>query len=259
MARILDVLLCTILIFLLTFAWATYCLKNATIACVLGLIVALCGGYVTFALLKKLEKGKSVKRKKKKELNDFAIYLQFNSDNSALFMKMFNYYNFTTEIVDFDNIIATKTQRYFVAICFENDSVKVPRLRDAIVAAKRNNCDKLLVFGPKTENGALNVANAQFPTKFVDTANAYALFEHSETLPSVPNAKPVKQRILPQYAFNKKRFGWYFSAAVFTFATSFISYFKLYSLLWATAFAVVAFYCLLNKRYNKQPTDVKLE
>lgn len=259
MARILDNILCTILIFLLTFAWAAYCLKNATIALVLALIVSLCSCYVTFVLLKKLENNKSIKRKKKKELNDFAIYLQFNSDNSAIFMKMFNYYNFTTEMVDFDNIIVTKNERYFVALCYDGDAVKLPQLRNAIVAAKRNNCNKLLVFGQKTDNGALNVANAQFPTKFVDTANAYALFEHSETLPKIPAAKAAKQRILPQYAFNKKRFGWYFSGAVFLFATSFISYFKLYSLLWATALAAVALYCLFNKRYNKSPTDVKLE
>lgn len=259
MARILDNILCTILIFLLTFAWAAFCLKNATIALVLALIVSLCSSYITFILLKKLENNRSVKKKKKNELNNFAIFLQFNCDNSAVFVKMFNYYNFTTEIVDYDNIIATKNERYFVAIRYDCDTVKLPQLRDAIVAAKRNNCRKLLIFAPKIDNGALTVADGQFPIKFVDTANAYALFEHSETLPKLPNSKAAKPRILPQYAFSKKRFGWYFSGAVFLFLTSFISYFKLYSLLWATALAAVALYCLFNKRYNKPPTDVKLE
>ncbi|MCM1289377.1 MAG: hypothetical protein NC132_01815 [Corallococcus sp.] len=259
MARILDNILCTILIFLLTFAWATFCLKNAALALALAAIVSLCGSYVTYVLLKKLENRKSVKKQKKKQLNDFAIYLQFNCDNSELFMKMFNYYNFITEKVNFDNIIATKSERCYVAICFENDAVKLPQLRNAIICAKRNGCVKLLVFGVKADTGALTIANGQFPTKFVDLENAFALFEHSETLPTVPQAKATKQHILPQYAFNKKRFGWYFSGAVFLFLTSFISYFKLYSLLWATALAGVALYCLFNKRYNKIPTDVKLE
>ena len=228
-----------------------------------------------------MENRKFIKRKKKKELNDFAIYLQFNCDNSALFMQMLRYYNFISKSINYDNIIVTKnttagsvfettnaaannlvetkSDRCWVAICFESDTVKLPQLRNAIISAKRNNCEKLMVFGVKADNDALTIANSQFPTKFVDLQNTYALFENSETLPKVPQSKTIKQRILPQYAFNKRRFGWYFTGAVFLFFMSFVSYFKLYNLLWATALAGVALYCLLNKRYNKIPTNVKLE
>ena len=277
MARILDNILSTILIFLLTFAWASFCLRNVTLALALAAVVASCSSYVIYTLLKKLANRKFQKQKKKKLLSDFAVYLQFGCDNTALFARMLNYYDFTTESIDCDSLIISKKaamtqgdltndsvdkmkcERNFVALCYGKDTVDLVELRKAIVAAKRNNCDKLMVFGVQIDSGALAFASNQFPVKFVDVMNTYELFEHSETLPKIPEVKVKKRRILPQYALNKRCFRYYLTGAVFLFLTSFISYFKLYLLVWATALTVVAFYSLFNRRYNKLPTDVKLE
>ncbi len=172
---------------------------------------------------------------------------------------MLRYYNFTTEVLDFDNIIITKDKKTFVALCFESDTVKLPQIRKAVVSAKRQNCQQLFVFGNKFDSGLLTLANSQFPTKFVDIENALQLFEHSQTLPNIPESKKIKQQFLPKIAFNKKRFGWYFSGAIFMLFTSFFSFFKLYSLIWATVLFGLSLYSLFNKKYNKQPTNVSLE
>lgn len=266
MARILDNILCSALVFLLTFAWTVYCLKDLRLALSLAAVVSLCAAYIIYTLLKRAETKRETKKKLKKMLANFATFLQFNSDNSALFMTMLCYYNFTTLKVDFDNIIISKNtqnlaenKRIFASFCFQSDGVSLGQIQDAVVRAKRENCQELMLFGNKINESLLTLANTQIPTKFVDTANTYELFEHAEKLPDVPNCKTPKPHIVPQFAFNKKRFLWYFFGAVYNLVLSFFSYFKLYMLIWATVLFCLAVYSVVNKRYNKAPTDVKLE
>lgn len=258
MAKILNNILCTVMVFLLTFAWTVFCLKNVKIALLLAGIVALCSCYIISVTLSKWETRKNAKQKQKKLLRDFAILLQFNGDNSALFSRMFCYYNFTTEIVDFDSIIVTKNSRCFVAFCYREGALSTSQLQSAVVAAKRKNCTRLFVFCNKVDNALAAIANSQLPTQFVDTENAFSLLEQADMLPKIPSTSAPKQRILPQIAFNRRRFGWYFCGALFTLLTSAFSYFKLYLLIWSTALFALALFSLLNKRYNRTPTNVTL-
>lgn len=259
MAKVLNNLLCCAMIFSLTFVWTVYCLKDAKIALFLAAVVAACSFYIIFVILTKWQKKKNVKTKKKKTIKDFAIFLQFYSDTAELFMPMLCYYNFTTEKVDFDNLIISKEQRIFVAICFQNDSVTFGQIQKAIVEAKRAGCEKLMIFGNKADNGIVAFANSQFNCRFIDAANTYELFERAEKLPQIPKQKLPKRSFLPQFAFSKKRFGWYFFGAVFTLVTAIFSYFKLYLLIWSTVLLCLALYSLFNKRFNTQPTEVTLK
>ena len=273
MAKVLDNILCSIMVFLLTFAWTVYCLKNLQLALILATIVTLAASYIIYTLLKRAETKRETKKQRKKTLENFAMYLQFNSDNSALFMQLFCYYKFISTIIDFDNIIISKAEetdhhcttraktdkRTFVAICFQAEYVTLAQIQSAIVTAKRQNCQNIMIFGNKINSSLLTLANAQIPTKFVDTANAYELFEHAEKLPQMPNCTTPKQHFIPQFAFNKKRFLWYFFGAIYNLVLSFFSYFKLYLLVWATVMFCLAVYSVANKRYNQPPTNVKLE
>lgn len=259
MARILDNILCTIMIFFLTFAWTVYCLKDVRIALVLSAVVASCFCYVLFQVLSKRQTQKEAKRAKKKLLADFAMFLQFNCDNSELFTSLLNYYNFTTQTVDFDNIIATKNQRVFVSICFQGNEVTPEQVQRVVVLAKRNNCEKAMIFGNKANNSVVALANSQIPTQFVDVANCYRLFEHAENIPKIPRYNAPKQSLFCSVAFNKKRFGWYFASAVFTLVTAAFSFLKLYLLVWSTVLFALSAYSLFNKKYNKTPTAVTLD
>ncbi len=259
MPKILNSILCTVMIFLLTFSWTAYCLREVKLALILAAVVALCGCYLIIMLLSQREDKKQTKQKEKKTVNSFGTFLQFNADNAALFSEMFRFYRYEVEPVDFDNVVLSKDNRCFAAICFQESAVTLAQIQKAVVSAKRNGCNKLIVFGNKMDNALQTVANTQLPTKFVDLANTYALFEKAEKLPQFENGKTVKQHIIPQFAFNKKRFGWYFGGALFMLLTSFVSLLKIYLLVWSTVLFGLAMYSLCNKRYNKIPTDVTLE
>lgn len=258
MARILNNILCTLMTFLLTFAWAVYCLKNAQAAFLLALIVALCSGYIIFALLSKLEKDKTKKKRTQKTLNDFFAFLQFNADNQQTFEPMLKFFNFEVERIDFDNAVITKENKSYCAFCFQTENLRLEQIQKAVVEAKRNDCNSLTVFCNKA-NGLQTLCNAEIPTKFVDLQNTYALFEQAEKLPAFVHKKVAKQHPIPQYMFNKRRFGWYFAGAIFTLTTAAFSFLKVYLLTWATVFFGLALYSLFNKKFNGTPTGVKLE
>ncbi len=259
MAKILNNILCIVMTFLLTFAWTVYCIKNARVAFWLALIVALCFGYIVFAALSKLQKNKYRKRTEQKKLKDFFAFLQFNKDNQVLFAPMLTFYRYEVSRIDFDSAIMTKDERELCVFLFQSDSVNIGQIQNAVVCAKRNDCSKLTVFCNKADNTLQAVASSQIPSHFVDIANTYALFEQAEKLPEFCHTNMPKQHIIPQYMFNKKRFGWYFAGAVFTLITASISFLKAYLLVWATILFGCALYCLFNKKYNKIPTNVKLE
>lgn len=145
MAKILDTILCTAMAFLLSFAWATYCLKNAKLALALSCIVAACSCYLIFRLLTKLQNNKENQYKRKKLSANFAKYLQFNDDNAQLFAQVFKFFGYQAETIDFDNLVATKTEKTFVAICFQTAALSEFALQAAVVSAKRNSCTKLLI------------------------------------------------------------------------------------------------------------------
>lgn len=258
MAKIFDTILCTAMAFLLCFSWTNYCLKNAKIALALSCIVAACSCYLISRLLTKLQNNKENQYKRKKLSANFAKYLQFNNDNAQLFAQVFKFFGYQAETIDFDNLIATKTEKTFVAICFQTAALSEFALQAAVVSAKRNSCAKLLIFANKAENSLLTLANQQIATQFLDTSNCLELFEQAEKLPRIPETKAPKARLVAAIAFNKKRFGWYLGGALFTLLTAAFSVVKLYLLMWSTVLFALANYSLLNKKYNSLPTDVKL-
>ncbi len=258
MAKILDTILCTIMTFLLTFFWTVYCLKNVKTALILSCIVAACWCYLIFRLLTKLQRKRNLRTKRKKQLADFSKYLQFNSDNATLFAQLFSFFGYQTTAVDFDNLVAEKEGKTFVAICFQSQKLTENALQQAVVRAKREKCRNLLIFANGTENSLLTLACEQIPTKILDAANCLELFEQAEKLPQIPQYKRQKPRLIASVAFNKKRFGWYFGGAFFTLLTAAFSVVKLYLLVWATVLFALATYSLLNKKYNSAPTDVRL-
>lgn len=259
MAKILNTILCTAMIFLLTFAWAVYCFKNVEIALIPAVIAALCSCYIIYTVLTKRQNVKEEKGRRKKILKNFFEFLRFNADNQALFGGMFEFYRYQVQRVDFDSAVLTRENRIFAAICFQTENLSAQQLQHAIVCAKRQNCQHLLIFCNKAENSLQTLANDRIFTRFIDLANTYALFDQAEKLPDLPDVRPAKIYVFPQYAFNKKRFGWYFGGALFTLFTAAFSFLKAYLLIWSTVLFALALYSLLNKKYNKTPTDVKLE
>ena len=261
MSKILNTILCALIIFLLCFVWIVYCLHDRTIALALSLIVVLAASYLIWRAQTERENHKKLKLSERKKIAAFGGYLRFGADNAALFAEMLRYYRFEVTGVDYDNLLVKKNGiQSYVAIRFGKDTLSQDELFGAVVAAKRRECSKLYVFANKVDKTTLTIANAHLHTVSVDIANTYALFEQCDKLPVIEEKKQVrKSTIVAKYAFNKRRFGWYFANSLFMIAISVISYFPWYTLSWATVSLGLALYSLLNKRYNTEPTRVTLD
>ena len=261
MAKILNSFLCAFGIFFICFAWVYYSLKDDTLALALAVIVALCSAYLIWKTLGKIDTGKQIKIAKKKAVANFIDFFRFGADNAAIFQEVLRYYHFEIVKQTFDSLIVDKNGKIcYVAIDFCHDSLTRDALREAVVSAKRANCNHLYIFTNKVDAASVACANTHINTTFIDADNTYALFEQCDKLPSIPKqSAPKKASYFAQYAFNKRRFGWYFASSLFMLIISLISYFPWYALAWATIFFALAVYSLINKRYNYTRTRVTLD
>lgn len=226
MSKILNNLICSVMIFALTFLWAYFCLKDAFWSTICAATITVSLSYILWKIASKRENGKKIKQKRKKDIANLAEYLKFGENNAELFADLFNYYGFETEKIDFDNYIAYKDSRKnYVAVCFEQDTLNKDRLRQAVVSAKRHKADKLYIFTNKTDPSAEKTAANYITTAFIDGINTYALFEQCDKLPST-TIKPIKKTsLIGKYALCRQRFGWYCASCIFMVIVSVFSYF----------------------------------
>lgn len=260
MSRILNCLLCSVIIYLLSFVWIVYSLSDVTLAYALAAIVTLCSAYLIWKTLSKVEQSRHIKQTKKSNVASLGEYLRFNEDNAELFGTMLRYYRFEVKLVDYDNLIVTKNGvTSYVALRFCQDNLSRDELCKAVVSAKRASCSKLYVFTNKIDNALVKLAEKYLHVVSVDIANTYALLENAEKLPTLRNAAQRKPSLLPAYAFNRRRFGWYFASSLFMLAMSAVAYLKWYTLAWSTVCLILALYSLLNTRYNTPPTNITLD
>lgn len=260
MPKILNVILCVILVFLLTFCWIYYSVKSSDVALGLASIVALASGYIMWQANTKWERGRQTKRKRKNDVLSLRQFLEFNPDNGELLKDMLIYYDFEIRVKNYDSLTVVKNGiECYVTANFAQDTAGRDYIRQSVIAAKRGRAEKLYVFCNKCDASLQNLAQEHIPTVFVDLNNTFALLEQSGKLPELTQKKQKKASFAATYAFNKRRFGWYFLSSLFCAAISFVSYLRYYLLGWSTVFFVLAVYCLFNKRYNPLPTNVTLD
>ncbi len=259
MAIFLDVFLSAIALFFVAFAWVYYCLREVFVAFVLATVLSACGGYLIFRLVNYRSNRALLKKQKKAKVKAFAKYLCYCTNLENLFEGMLKYYTFYPLYKRKDCLVCAKNnQRVFVALCFVEDSLSKNTLRNILIQANRRQCQRAIIFCNGVSAQLKDDVLHQIPFQFVDIANTFALFEQAEKLPPLPKVKSKSAYTL-QYAFNKKRFGWYLGGAIYMVITSVLTFFSLYSLVWATVMLFLALYSLLNKRYNAMPTAVTLK
>ena len=260
MPKILNTLLCSIMIFLLAFMWAYVAIKDVSWSIVCAAILTAAFTYVIWRIADKWDSGKKIKQKRKKDVADLAEHLKFGEDNAQLFAELFRFYGFETDKTDYDSFVATKDgQKNYVAVCFEQDMLSRDRLRECVVTAKRIKADKLYIFANKIGTSEQRTAESYINTAFIDGNNAYELLEQCDKLPTITRRKPKKTSLIAKYALCRQRFGWYFASCIFMIIISVFSFFPWYTLAWATVMFVLAVYSLFNKRYNTKKTQVSLD
>lgn len=259
MAKVLNTIFCALGVFFVCFLWIVYCLKDGTLAFALSAIVAIASGYIVYRIQSESDARKAYKKQNKKQTEALANYLRFGENNGELFAQMLTYFRFEVQQCACDHLIVTKNgTKSYVALCYAADSVSKEQLVRAVVAAKRAKCDKLYLFAHKADTKTVD--QSQLPIVFTDVANVYALLEQSELLPTLTLEKShPKSHFAAKYAFNRRRFGLYFASSLFMLALTVVSYVKWYTLIWATAAMCCAVYCLVNRRFNTQPTAVTLD
>jgi hypothetical protein len=135
---------------------------------------------------------------------------------------------------------------------FDPDGVNSRDIVAARAVAKDNGCEKVYFFCADVTKNAKGVALASdIHIEIVNAASIYDLLNKYAVEVPLPEKKIKKNRIVLSYALNKKRFAYYFGSALFLTAISFVSYFPVYTLVWATILLVVAVYCLVNRRFNE--------
>ena len=260
MAKILNTILCALIIFALCFLWIVYCLKDSTVALALSLIVALASSYLIWKAQTERANVKKIKLAQRKKIAELGQYLRFGADNAALFTEMLRYYRFEVTRVDYDNLVVTKNGvKSYVAIRFGRDCASQEEVVGAVVAAKRAECSKLYIFANKVDKTMLSDADVELHTVSVDIANTYVLLEQCDKLPATSQKATKKSSFVAKYAFCRGRFGWYLASSLFMLVIAAVSYFPWYLLSWATVSFGLALYSLLNRRYNTEPTSVTLD
>lgn len=259
MSKVINTILSTLLALFLAFAWARYLTRDNTASVLAAVIIAAATAYVC-AYFTDRKQTKTQKIKQNKKLSAaLCDRLMFEADNAALFAPMLAYYDYAITTYSNDYVVANKNGvNYYVAINFVADKLSLADLAAYIVAAERADCDKLLVFCNKVSPNA-NAAAGKFDYRIFNAEQTLQLFVTADKLPQLSEKTPRKNGIVASYALSKGRFGWYFGGAIWMVAISFLSYFKVYSLLWATALFALAMYSLLNRRYNLPTTQNLLD
>lgn len=260
MPKFLNNILITAMIFALSFLWTYYSLKSAVWAVTLACVIALSSSYIIYRIQSKAYRFKNVKSQNKKAVADFCDFLKYNDDNATLFAELYRYYGYNVSVLDCDSLIATKDGKTSCVITmYRKDGADSFDVAEAVVQAKRRKADCVALYANKADSVALENAKRRFDVSYVDAGNVYVLFVQAGKLPAIPQIKTVKNSFVAQYAFCKKRFGWYFASSVFMALLSVIAYFPYYLLGWATVMLGLALYSLLNTRYNVKQTQIGLD
>lgn len=259
MNKVLNCILTAFLSLLLGYAWCWYFTKIKTLSIVCAVVISACMIYLCWFVCDKTKAKTDSKNRRRATLQQLFARLYLEDNCSALFAPILRYFGYTTNTIDGQTLTASKNgSNSFVAMDFSARQIGATQLRQHVINAKQAGCTKLVIFCNGTDSSATQVTSL-FDVQLFDIAATADLMDNSNTMPQLDTAHTTQHNtLLATYAFNKKRFGWYTFSAIFLTATSFVSFFKIYNLLWATGLFALALYSLLNKRYNVPPCATTL-
>lgn len=258
MSRFLDITLLSLTALALCFCWARYITHNNTLSLLLSLIVAICIAYILyfFTTVKKKRRGKRVS---KKQLEGLFCFLNYCESLSGVWEGLLSYFHYSVTVVDHEHLLVKKDDlSTYVVLRFDTKALSQGQIRNAVIGAKRHQADKLLVFCHTANGAVLSTANQHLPTKIVDITTTYNLLQQASMLPLNTQVKSLKPSFVADYAFNKKRAKLWALNSIGAVLLSFVSYIAWWLLCWATVFAVIAVYCLINKKHNNACNVVSL-
>ena len=267
MKKILNCVICAFLSAFLTYAWARFLLKNNLFAAVCACVTGLCTAYVSAYFCDKTTQKENKKKLKDKTIDGLKETLSFGADNSVLLAELLRYFEYKplSDVRNNDDFFATLNQEK-ILVCndFSFDKLPANVVRTKVVKAKLDDAKQVFIFCNAADSQAVycatSAANHGVTVKLFDLPSLANLLIRADKMPQNITScdKPKKINIVARYALCRKRAVHYLSAALFFAAISFVSYIKLYNLIWATALFALGMYSLLNKRYNPKTETTTL-
>ncbi|MCM1043744.1 MAG: hypothetical protein NC350_06060 [Corallococcus sp.] len=248
MAKYLNAFFITLTAFFPAFCWTYYATKVPLASLLAG---ALCSA-AALALCALYIKNPPAKSKSlKKEAEKLAMHFALTGEDETVCAHL-KYLGYAVEKESRHCYLAEKDgTKYYVGCRFTVEPISADDVISCAQSAKDCSADGAVLLCASCKQECLAYAKlTETKVTVCQASDVYQWLDKYGKLPDVHQVPPPKLRPAAKFAFNAKRFPYYFSSAVFLFVISLISYFPLYTLLWATALSFLALYCKVNKRFN---------
>lgn len=258
MSKIINTILTSVIAALLCFCWVRYATKNTVAAIVCSALVGAISAYVCCRLFANRQEKNNKRAANKQQIRALCDKMRYEANNADLLEPMLTYFGYQTIEKRYDEIVCRKQgKKYLVVAEFAAPKLTEETLAKHIVAAKRQNVDKLLVFCADIHPSATEACK-NFDVRVVRAEELFRLFVTADKLPELPQKTRSDGGLVARFALCRARFGWYLFGALWTAAMSLVSYFKVYSLVWATILFGLALYSMFNRRYNFSSKQIDL-
>ncbi len=250
MNRFLDIFILSVTTFALSFCWIRYATHNNAIALWLSLVVTISLAYILHYCTD-ARKNKQRKKIGKKQLESLFFTLNYCEDLSKIFAPMLQFFHYQTTTIDCEHLVATRDdKRIFVVLQFDGKILSPAVARSIVIGAKRQKATGILLFCNSANGAVLSNMRQHLDTVLVDILGTYKLLKQADKLPLIQQVKKFNTPFIAQIALSKKRAKWWAISSCSAILLSFVSYVDWWLLSWATIFALLAVYCLVNKKYN---------
>lgn len=261
--NIIDIFFKTILIFLLTFVWIRYFVKNLVLAIFLSIFITILIEIFSHFVKLKINTQKQVSINEKNKIEEITNSLIYSPTN-----KVINYFFNLAK----SKHNATKKTKY-IEVNYENcniilypifklDELSPQNIIDIYNSIKTKNVKRIIVCANTYSIKARNIISSlNKEIVLLDSKQTY--FELIKKYGIYPEIIEFKSRgkhtfsELVSYALNKKRTkGYFYSSLLILFCSFFVPY-SLYYVIMSSILLVLAFASFSNPTYNK-PKNIKL-
>lgn len=250
MAKTLNNILISILLSSLLWCWTRYLTSSNIVAfCVAILSILL---YILIARLGNRRHNDNKKVSKDTALS-LAVALALSPQQLDIVANMYHYYGYKVTKKDVNCILVDKDNyQKIVMCCIDLSPLQPHQLIAAAKLAQQHGIVAIDVVHSEVSTNALATLQLlkQYNIRLVDCAALYTMLSDSNLLPKLQKLSVSKPTVVASYALNRHRTKYYCGSAIFLVLISAISYFPLYTLIWATILTAIALYSYFNKRYN---------
>lgn len=261
--NIFDIIFRVVIIYILSFVWIRYFIKNLALSLVLASIFTLVCEIIIQFVKKKLQQKNKISKDEQKEIENMTNSFVYSTEtqNINFFYNLAKTKHNAVKKSKYIEIIHPNTK----IILFPFFLLRELNAQDIIYVynkTKNANPKRIVICTNNFDNTAQTLAN-KLPTQTVllDSKQTYfnLIKKYGVYPPKVELKIPQRQTFndLLSYALNKKRTkGYLFSSILILFCSFFVPY-NLYYIIMSSVLLILAFASFSNIKFNKR-TPVKL-